>query len=154
MRRSTLPSLACALAVLALATFLSTTLRAADAVADDVTAEAAGKPSGGWQTPPMQVVVLSAHVDRAAGTLTVTGLDFGDATPRVTLGVDDLEVASHDLGHIVAKLPETFPAGSYLLIVARGAGLPDYDVFHVTLPEVAPPSAKPETAANRVAGPA
>lgn len=89
---------------------------------------------------PSQLVVLSAHVDRAAGTLTITGLDFGEATPRVTLGVDDLEVVSHDLGQAVAELPSGFPAGSYLLIVARGSGLPEYDVFHVTLPDAAPPT--------------
>jgi hypothetical protein len=93
---------------------------------------------------PSQLVVLSAHVDRAAGTLTITGLDFGEATPRVTLGVDDLEVVSHDLGQAVAELPPGFPAGSYLLIVARGSGLPEYDVFHVTLPEPAAETAETE----------
>jgi hypothetical protein len=84
-----------------------------------------------------QVVVISAHADRASHTLIVTGLDFGEEAPRVTLGVDDLEVVSHDLGQVVATLPDRFPSGSYLLIVARGSKLSDYDVFHVTLPDLA-----------------
>src|SRR5688500_15006529 len=37
--------------------------------------------------PPSQLVVLSAHADRVGHTLILTGLDFGEATPRVTLGV-------------------------------------------------------------------
>jgi hypothetical protein len=112
---------------------------------------------------PSQLVVISAHADRAAQTLIVTGLDFGEATPRVTLGVDDLEVISHDAGQAVAVLPERFPAGSYLLIVARGSGLPDYDVFHVTLPDLPdraererPPRREPageEKAATGAVGP-
>jgi len=84
-----------------------------------------------------QVVVISAHADRASHTLIVTGLDFGEEAPRVTLGVEDLEVVSHDLGQVVATLPDRFPSGSYLLIVARGSKLSDYDVFHVTLPNLA-----------------
>jgi len=58
---------------------------------------------------PSQLVVLSAHVDRAAGTLTITGLDFGEATPRVTLGVDDLEVVRHDLGRRSPSCPPASP---------------------------------------------
>ncbi len=108
-------------AVLALAT-LAPALRAQDAA-------------------PSQLVVISAHADRAAQTLIVTGLDFGEAPPRLTLGVDDLEVISHDAGQAVAVLPDRFPAGSYLLIVARGSGLPEYDVFHVTLPDIPDPNA-------------
>lgn len=108
---------------------------------------------------PSQLVVISAHADRAAQTLIVTGLDFGEATPRLTLGVDDLEVISHDMGQAVAVLPDRFPAGSYLLIVARGSGLPEYDVFHVTLPDIPDreaaerPAEKPQ-AASGPAGPA
>lgn len=83
-----------------------------------------------------QLVVISAHADRGAHTLIVTGLDFGEEQPRLTLGLDDLEVVSHDLGQIVATLPDGFPGGSYLLIVARGDKLSDYDVFHVTLPDL------------------
>src|SRR5688500_15122688 len=86
--------------------------------------------------PSSQLVVISAHADRAEQTLIVTGLDFGEAPPRLTLGVDDLEVISHDMGQAVAVLPDRFPAGSYLLIVASGSGLPEYDVFHVTLPDL------------------
>ena len=111
-------------------------------------------------TPPSQLVVLSAHADRVGHTLILTGLDFGEATPRVTLGVDDLEVVSHSLGQVVADLPDRFPPGSYLLIVARGDGLPDYDVFHVTLPDIpdapAEGSEKPAAAqeTRTVVGPA
>ncbi|HXT51698.1 MAG TPA: hypothetical protein VN811_11685 [Thermoanaerobaculia bacterium] len=92
-----------------------------------------------------QVVLLSAHADRAAHTLIVTGLDFGEEAPRVTLGVDDLEVVSHRLGQVVASLPDKFPAGTYLLIVARGAKVSDYDVFHVNLPEVPDESVAQQT---------
>ena len=108
-----------------------------------------------------QLVVVSAHADREASTLIVTGLDFGEETPRVTLGLDDLEVISHDFGQIVASLPEKFPSGSYLLIVARGDKLSDYDVFHVTLPDLPDAAAgeRPEKPAapeekRSVAGPA
>jgi hypothetical protein len=110
---------------------------------------------------PTQLVVISAHADRAAHTLILTGLDFGEAEPRVTLGVDDLEVVSHDMGQVVATLPDRFPAGSYLLIVARGSGLPEYDVFHVTLPDLPdaengerPRRPQPAEEQRTVAGPA
>ncbi|HEV8242189.1 MAG TPA: hypothetical protein VGS57_22675 [Thermoanaerobaculia bacterium] len=131
------------LAVFAAALLLGAlALRAQDGSADAPTdaATAAARPA--------QLVVLSAHADRAAHTLILTGLDFGEATPRVTLGVDDLEVVSHSLGQVVADLPDRFPAGTYLLIVARGAGLPEYDVFHVTLPDL------PEATAERPEKPA
>ncbi len=133
MRRPLVPLLVAALSLLA-------TGRPLGAQQADTTTPA----DEGWTSPPFQVVVLSAHPDRVAGTLSVTGLDFGDEEPRVTLGVDDLEVVSHDLGHVVAKLPASFPAGSYLLIVARGSGPRDYDVFHVALPEAPAAAKKPE----------
>jgi hypothetical protein len=107
-----------------------------------------------------QLVVISAHADREAHTLIATGIDFGEEKPRVTLGLDDLEVVSHDLGQVVASLPDKFPAGSYLLIVARGDKLSDYDVFHVTLPDLPDAAAgeRPEQETPRekgtVAGPA
>lgn len=108
-----------------------------------------------------QLVVISAHADRDAHTLVVTGLDFGEEQPRITLGLDDLEVVSHDLGQIVATLPDGFPGGSYLLIVARGDKLSDYDVFHVTLPDLSDATAgaapqKPAAPEEKrgVAGPA
>jgi hypothetical protein len=83
-----------------------------------------------------QLVIISAHADRTAGTLVVTGLDFGDEAPRVTLGVDDLEVLESSPGRVEVDLPPSFPAGSYLLIVARGPGVAEYDVFHAAVPEL------------------
>ena len=96
-----------------------------------------------------QLVVISALPDRSAGSLVVRGLDFGLETPRVTLGVEDLEVLYHDLGRIEARLPAELPAGSYLLIVARGPALEEYDVFHLAVPELplAPREPQPTVAA-------
>ena len=91
---------------------------------------------GGFDGQAAQLVVMTAIPDRATGTLVVTGLDFGLDPPRVTLGVEDLEVLSHDIGRIEVRLPPEVPAGSYLLIVARGPGLSEYDVFHLAVPQL------------------
>jgi hypothetical protein len=95
------------------------------------------------RTAVPQLVVISAHADRLDGTLIVTGLDFGEDEPRVTLGVDDLEVFEHTQGRIVALLPPTFPAGTYLLIVARGPATIDYDVFYASVPPQPEPMRAP-----------
>jgi hypothetical protein len=101
-----------------------------------------------------QLVVISAHADRLAGTLIVTGLDFGEEeAPRVTLGVDDLEVIEYSQGRIEAELPASFPAGSYILIVARGPGLNEYDVFNAAVPEVPVRSLAPATPLGGPRGP-
>jgi hypothetical protein len=105
------------------------------------------------QDEDAQLVVISAHADRASGTLVVTGLDFGDEPPRVTLGVDDLEVLDHSQGRVEAELPPAFPAGSYLLIVARGPAIAEYDVFHVAVPELPVRTPEPVAAAAGARGP-
>ncbi|HVS04199.1 MAG TPA: hypothetical protein VMT16_15655 [Thermoanaerobaculia bacterium] len=82
-----------------------------------------------------QLVVLSARAHLTTGILVVRGLDFGDPPPTVTLGFEDLEVLAHGSDWLEAALPAGVDAGTHLLIVARGSGLAEYDVFHVTVPE-------------------
>jgi hypothetical protein len=87
---------------------------------------------------PSQLVILGARADLETGLLVITGLDFGEE-PLVTLGLEDLDILHAGADRIEAVLPARITPGSYLLIVARGSRVVDYDIFHVAVPE--PPAA-------------
>ena len=95
-----------------------------------------------------QLVVTGARADLGTGLLVITGIDFGNSPPRVTLGLQDLDVFSAGPDRIEAILPAEMTPGSYLLIVARGDGPHDYDVFDVAIPP------RPTAASAATPGPA
>jgi hypothetical protein len=90
---------------------------------------------------PRPPAVVSATTGE--DTITITGADFGDEVPRVTLGLTELAVLTHGPTEIVAGLPERVPPGSYQLLVHRGRGSGALDreapgVFVVTIGATGP----------------
>jgi len=98
--------------------------------------------------PQQQVVVTAAAPDADAGTLTLTGENFG-ASPFVTLDLVPLAIRAADAHRIVAAAPITLmPAGTYLLTVSFGASPAESGSLQVVLgkkgePAPATPAAEP-----------
>jgi hypothetical protein len=86
-----------------------------------------------------QLVVEAAYANLATGDLLIAGDRFGDR-PTVVLDGIRLAVTYADNRQIVAKLPrdaESHP-GTYRLVVSRGRGEPEVDVFSVTIGAIGP----------------
>ena len=80
-----------------------------------------------------QIVIESAMANLTAHTLTITGTNFGNGTPAVTLNNDALAVTSSNPTTIQATISNSFVPGSYLLSVSTGSGTPFNDTFDVTV---------------------
>ena len=86
--------------------------------------------------PRPQLYITAANADVANGELVIAGVNFGAAPGRVTLaGLDIAPILSWSDVQIVVPLP-AFPAGSYLLTVARalehdGLVAPSVTAFNV-----------------------
>lgn len=96
------------------------------------------------QVTPGQLVITSAQVNFANNTITINGRsftdkgNFGRSAPTVTLNDIGLRVSSATDSRIVALLPSSIAAGSYLLTVRSGAGDSNFDAFDVTIGAVGP----------------
>lgn len=99
-------------------------------------AAADAQPAKTTNGPPSQLVILSATPDRAAGTLTVRGKNFGQHAPYVYVEEFPMSVTSATDEQLVIHLPAGVPDGSYLLTVTRGPSPHDRDVFHFALHSV------------------
>jgi hypothetical protein len=86
-----------------------------------------------------QLVIEAAYADLANGNLLIAGSRFG-ARPTVVLDGIRLAVAYADDRQIVAKLPRDAGnhPGTYRLVVSRGHGEPEVDVFNVTVGATGP----------------
>ena len=80
-----------------------------------------------------QMEIDSAVADAHSNILTITGDNFGNATPSVTLNDMSLTVISSSDTMIQATIPPHFSAGSYRLEVSTGTGTPFNDFFDVTI---------------------
>ena len=83
--------------------------------------------------PPPQLVIVSATVDELGGTIEIIGLNFGAQPPAVTLNfMPLLPVGPSSDTQVTVALPP-FPAGTYLLTVARGPSKTQLGLFNLTL---------------------
>ncbi len=80
-----------------------------------------------------QVAIISATADLTSHVLTITGTNFGNTTPAVTLNGLALVVTSSSATTISATIPGSFTPGSYLLTVSAGGGQPSSDSFDITI---------------------
>ena len=67
-------------------------------------------------------VIAAAQPNSEAQSLTIQGVNFGDALSEVTLGLTPLTVTSWTSTAIVADLP-AYEAGTYLLVLKRTDGI-------------------------------
>jgi len=67
-------------------------------------------------------VIAAAQPNSEAQTLTIQGVNFGDAVSEVTLGLSPLAVSSWTSNAVVTELPAYQP-GSYLLVLKRADGI-------------------------------
>ena len=80
-----------------------------------------------------KLVISSAVADANVELLTIRGVNFGGARPRVTLAGEALSVMSSGPFEILAALPAGLEPGSYRLTVSRGRGEGRSDTFDVTI---------------------
>jgi hypothetical protein len=89
--------------------------------------------------PSNQLLILRAEVDYAANRLTVTAENLGTPTAlTVELNKVRLTVESWTSSNVVAQLPEPLRAGTYLLTLATGSGVGDFDAFNLTIGAAGP----------------
>ena len=67
-------------------------------------------------------VIAAAQPNSETQTLTIQGVNFGDAVSEVTLGLSPLAVSSWTSTSVTANLPAYEP-GSYLLVLKRADGI-------------------------------
>ena len=82
-----------------------------------------------------QLKIHRAEVDEIAGTITITGVQFGAPTPTVTFDGVPVSVVSHTPTEVVINLPAGTTPGTYLVTVAQ-TPLPGRiytDSFNVTV---------------------
>lgn len=89
-----------------------------------------------WARP--QLVITSTLVEPENDRLVINGLNFHwkdeVGPPHVTLDLLPLTVLHATTTQIVVRLSGTFPAGTYLLTVARGTGKAQFDTFSLWIP--------------------
>src|SRR5260370_38955678 len=90
-----------------------------------------------------QMEIDSAVAELHGNILTITGDNFGNATPSVTLNDMSLTVISSSDTMIQARIPPHFSADSYPLEVSTGSGAPFNDSFPVPTRTNAPPLPPP-----------
>ena len=83
--------------------------------------------------PTNQLLVVSASVDYGVGKLYVSGSNFGSAMPAVKLNGIALQVLTATPTSVLAMLPPGIAPGSYLLTVASGPAVTEFDAFSVTI---------------------
>ena len=86
--------------------------------------------------PCVHAGALSIHrveVDEAAGQMRISGDEFGNDEPSVTLEGIPMVVVSHSPTEIVITLPPGTTPGTYLLNVWRLDGNREQGVFNVTV---------------------
>src|ERR1700745_971243 len=83
--------------------------------------------------PPDAVVIDSAQADLLAKTMAISGKNFGDLLPVVSLGATALEVTSYSPTTIKAKLPEDLPPSSYRLVIFAGGVSSRFGSLDVTV---------------------
>jgi collagen triple helix repeat protein/IPT/TIG domain-containing protein len=85
-----------------------------------------------------QLEVTAVHPDVPNGQLVIEGTHFGRRAGSVSLaGLELSPILSWSNSQIIVPLPP-FPAGSYLLTVARGRAIREFNVFGVALGGVGP----------------
>jgi hypothetical protein len=98
------------------------------------------------------LIIRAASAD--AGHIYVAGVNFG-AGPTVFLGGLPLGgVSVNSAGTDITAINPGFPAGTYLLHVSRGNGVPDNGTFNLTIGAVGAVGATGATGATGPAGPA
>jgi len=80
-----------------------------------------------------QLIILSAHVDRAQERLVLKGLNFGKHAPVVYCETFPMTVLSWSSSEVVVAFPSAVPDGTYLFTVSKGASVNDRDVFNVSV---------------------
>ena len=83
--------------------------------------------------PTNQLLVLSARADHALDFIDLVGENFGSVPPAVKLNGLTLLVVSSSATTVSAKLPAGLAPGTYLLTVATGGGMTQFDAFNVTI---------------------
>lgn len=81
-------------------------------------------------------IIAGAQPDSDAQTLTIQGVNFGDALSEVTLALSPLAVSSWTATSVTASLP-AYEAGTYLLVLKRADGIFS-NSFHLTVGAVGP----------------
>src|SRR5262245_445998 len=66
-----------------------------------------------------RLVIHRVEVDEPAALITITGSEFGEAAPEVTLEGVPVAVISHTQSEVVIGLPPGTTPGTYLLTVTR-----------------------------------
>ena len=101
-----------------------------------------------------QLAIQAAYADLTANQLLITGQQFGER-PAVVLDGIPLAVTFSDPQQIVATLPSGAAdhPGTYRLIVSRGRGDTQYDVFAVTVGVAGPTGDKGDRAIPAPRGP-
>jgi len=91
-----------------------------------------------WGATAPAPAIVSAVVNTSTNQITITGSNFKPSTtaPTVTLDSVKLTLVSSAAATIVAKLPKTLTAGSYLLSVTNSAS--QAGTFNVTIGAVGP----------------
>lgn len=86
-----------------------------------------------------RLVINRAEVDEIAGTITITGEEFGAGAPEVTLDGVPVSVLSHTPTEVVIGLPAGTTPGTYAVTVAQPLlGRLWQDAFIVTVGEEGP----------------
>jgi hypothetical protein len=81
--------------------------------------------------PKGQLMVLSAHLDRAQETLILEGLNFGTQAPTVYCESYEMRVTGWTNQRLVVQFPAAIPDGMYRFTVVSGPSQQDRDVFYV-----------------------
>src|ERR1700735_2220259 len=88
--------------------------------------------------PPDLVTINSAQVNLSTNTIAISGSNFGNQMPEVSLGPASLVVTAFDSVKIQANLPAGLGSGSYRLVVTTGGGSPRLGSMDVTVGAVGP----------------
>jgi hypothetical protein len=105
---------------------------------------------------PTEVIVTSAQVTYAGASpdfITIKGTFFGAATGTVMLGDQVLQILSWSDTQIVADVPASTTAKTYLLVVVRAGSPPHGALMDVTLGVTGPQGPAGATGATGATGP-
>jgi hypothetical protein len=82
---------------------------------------------------PDLVTINSAQVNLSTHTIAISGTNFGNQLPEVSLDATSLVVTAFGPAKIQANLPVSLVPGSYRLVVTAGGGLARFGLMDVTV---------------------
>jgi hypothetical protein len=87
---------------------------------------------------PDLVIINSAQVNLSTNTIAISGSNFGNQLPEVSLDATSLVVTAFGPAKIQANMPVGFVPGSYRLVVTAGGGSSRFGSMDVTVGAVGP----------------